>query len=186
MTSTLTGGLFQVSRWLAGSWMCLGHMDRPARSLNKHQFLLYLALILMIKYRTEIKHGNMTTSSSLSNVTVTHLATWFENQKSWPFNTLGVIRCECHKCMCRLNCSVYRLSFQSFARLMTGIVHTTPVCLFVFRSSPKTHSLGTSREYESAACTVNSFHVMCHPITTLLFLSYHTSLCKFVCVIVPY
>lgn len=23
MTSTLAGGLFQVSRWLAGSWMCL-------------------------------------------------------------------------------------------------------------------------------------------------------------------
>lgn len=66
-------------------------------------------------------------------------------------------------------CSVYRLSLQSFAWLMTGIVYTTPVCLFLFRKSRKTHSFGTSRQYESAAYSVNSSHVMCHPITTLLF-----------------
>lgn len=35
MTSTLTGGLFQVSLWLAGSWMCLVHGNRHTSEEGK-------------------------------------------------------------------------------------------------------------------------------------------------------
>lgn len=40
---------------------------------------------------------------------------------------------------------------------------------FSFQIKSNMYSLGTSRKYVPAACSVNSSHVMCHPITTLLF-----------------
>lgn len=36
MTRTLTGGLFQVRRWLAGSWMCLQQKNREKMALVKN------------------------------------------------------------------------------------------------------------------------------------------------------
>lgn len=47
MTSTLTGGLFQVSRWLAGSWMCLGHRKQTHEWVNKES--KYLIHILYVR-----------------------------------------------------------------------------------------------------------------------------------------
>lgn len=37
MTSTLTGALFQVSLWLTGSWMCLGHVGKILHTHTRKQ-----------------------------------------------------------------------------------------------------------------------------------------------------